>query len=221
MRHYAVVKHGDESPALHPLKQWVRQHPQLGIPEGTTHEMRRAMTKQGWRMERQTDRVLMIQPDEADSTTYASTLLDDSDETALADAVEAADIEEIEEIKFGLERDMQRALRQNIGQLEKGLTIIDGGKERVTEAGRIDILATDTQGNLVVIELKAGTAAPAVISQICAYMTAVASTDHKPVRGILVANDFHKQVVLAARSIPTMQLKSYAVQFIFKSIGAE
>src|SRR5437879_2456948 len=37
---------------------------------------------------------------------------------------------EAEEITFGLERDLQAALRANIHQLDHGLEIVDGGKER-------------------------------------------------------------------------------------------
>ena len=53
---------------------------------------------------------------------------------------------------------MQKALRANIQQLELGLEIVDGGAERTVDAGRIDITAEDTNGRLVVIELKAGRA---------------------------------------------------------------
>jgi len=42
--------------------------------------------------------------------------------------------------------------------LEPGLEIIDGGKEPITEAGKIDITARDASGKLVVVELKAGAA---------------------------------------------------------------
>ena len=55
-------------------------------------------------------------------------------------------------ITFGLERDLQEALRDNIEQLEPGLKIIDGGTERTVAAGRIDITAEDKEGNLVVID---------------------------------------------------------------------
>ncbi|HUQ69851.1 MAG TPA: helix-turn-helix domain-containing protein, partial [Planctomycetaceae bacterium] len=61
---------------------------------------------------------------------YAQGANSDSETDELIQAVEAT---------FGLERDLQLALRTNIGQLEAGLQIIDGGKERITEAGRIDI----------------------------------------------------------------------------------
>jgi len=52
---------------------------------------------------------------------------------------------------FGLEKDLQSALRGKIDQLEDGLEIIDGGKERTVKSGRIDITAKDRNGSIVVM----------------------------------------------------------------------
>jgi RecB family endonuclease NucS len=123
------------------------------------------------------------------------------------------------ETKFGLERDLQKALRANIEQLESGLTITDGGKERKTEAGRIDIAAEDNQGATVIIELKAGTASPDSVAQILAYMGSVSEEDKKITRGILVAGDFHQRVVYASRAVPNLQLMKYAFQFSFEKVS--
>jgi RecB family endonuclease NucS len=125
---------------------------------------------------------------------------------------------EAAEITFGLERDLQSALRSNISQLESGLTIVDAGRERTTDAGRIDIMAQDSKGNFVIIELKAGLATPEVIAQVLSYMGAVAESDGVPVRGILVAGDFHKRVLWATRAIPNLELKKYSFQFSFESL---
>ena len=43
---------------------------------------------------------------------------------------DATEIEDAIETTFGLERDLQNALRSNIQQLEEGLKIVDEGKER-------------------------------------------------------------------------------------------
>ena len=55
------------------------------------------------------------------------------------------DVADAIETTFGLERDLQLALRSNsnIEQLEHGLRITDGGKEQTVESGRIDIAAED------------------------------------------------------------------------------
>ena len=120
-----------------------------------------------------------------------------------------------EQIKFSLERDLQRALRINIGQLEPGLKIIDDGGERSVAAGRIDITAEDDTGQLVVIELKAGTAQSDAITQVLSYMGSI-DAEGRPVRGILVAHDFHERVVHAAKAVPNLSLKAYSFQFAFE-----
>ena len=120
-----------------------------------------------------------------------------------------------DELRFGLERDLQEALRASIQQLEPGLRIIDGGVERTVEAGRIDITAEDAEGCLVVIELKAGRAELASIGQLLSYMGSANSDSNRSVRGILVANDFHPRLVVAARAVPNLALIAYSFQFSF------
>ena len=131
---------------------------------------------------------------------------------------EAEEVIEAMETTFGLERDLQIALRSNIKQLEQGLKIIDEGKELTTEAGRIDITAEDQQGAIVVIELKAGTANPNCVTQILAYMGALSKKKQKPIRGILVAGDFPPRVVFAARAVPNLQLRKYTFRFSFETV---
>jgi RecB family endonuclease NucS len=128
-----------------------------------------------------------------------------------------AEIEALE-TTFGLERDLQKALRSNIEQLEKSLRIIDGGRESTTEAGRIDITAEDQQGNIVVIELKAGDANPDCVAQILSYMGALSEKEKKHIRGILVAGNFPPRVVFAVRAVPNLQLKKYNFKFSFETV---
>lgn len=219
--HFVVVKKADCSPDKQPLKSWLKQNPHE-VPKGsdpyndTSHQLRDALKRNGWKRVILTDRVLVIRPDQNGAMTYADPLLEESAE--VAEALEEEEmLEEAEEIAFGLERDMQSALRANIEQLEAGLKIIDDGKERITDAGRIDITASDAKKNVVIIELKAKAASAPDIAQILAYMGAVAEADKKPVRGILVANDFHKKAILASRTVPTLLLKKYTIRFTFEA----
>lgn len=219
--HYVVIKKEDGGLEFYPMKPWLRKNRHY-LPSGmdpdanTSHELRRALKGNGWGLEMQDDRVLLIKPDDDGDISFVDEVLgtpsDIEEDQSSEDAIEAT------EVTFGLERDLQAALRANIDQLEPGLKVIDDGKERVTEAGRIDITAKDPHGNIVVIELKAGTATPQVIAQVLAYMGAVAETDGKPVRGILVAGDFHKRVVLATRAVPNLQLRRYSFQFSFEAV---
>ena len=110
---------------------------------------------------------------------------------------------------------MQRALRLEIEQLEKGLPIVDGGAERSVESGFIDITAHDAAGTTVVIELKAGPAGQRAIAQILSYMGDVAAEENGNVRGILVASSFDAKAKSAARMAPTLILRRYSVRFLF------
>jgi RecB family endonuclease NucS len=96
------------------------------------------------------------------------------------------------------------------------LRIIDNGSGRSVDAGRIDITADDADGQIVVIELKAGTAQPEAVTQLLAYMGTIENTANKPVRGILVASDFHRRVVHAAKAVSNLEVKSYSIQFSFQ-----
>ena len=116
---------------------------------------------------------------------------------------------------FGLERDLQAALRDCIEQLESGLEITDGGTERSVASGFIDITAKAPDGTVVVIELKAGTARREAIGQVLSYMGDVADEEPGRVRGILVAGDFDDKARAAARVVPTLSLRRYRVTFEF------
>lgn len=217
--HLVIVKNEDGSATSYRMKEWLRKNPSY-IPEGlhpdtnSSHELRRGLRRNGWTLEEKADKVLLIKPDDG--------IIDEEAIEALGiggDENNDEEILEAEEITFGLERDLQTALRANIAQLEPGLVIVDGGKEKITVAGRIDITAKDDKGNLVIIELKAGRANPDVIAQILAYMGSVADVERAAVRGILVAGDFHKRVVLASKAIPNLSLKKYSFQFSFCDIA--
>lgn len=122
--------------------------------------------------------------------------------------------EPVGQTRFGLERDLQGALSDNIDQLEPGLRFIDS--EVVVAAGRIDILAEDDEDRLVVIELKADMGDSGAIGQLLGYMGAIENPDGRPIRGILVANDFHPRAVNAAKAVPNISLKAYSFQFSFE-----
>ena len=116
---------------------------------------------------------------------------------------------------IGLERDLQAALRDAIEQLEPGLDIIDGGTERSVASGFIDITAKATDGSVVVIELKAGTARRGAIGQILSHIGDVAAEESNQVRGILVAGDFDNKARAAARVVTSLSLRRYRVSFEF------
>lgn len=117
-------------------------------------------------------------------------------------------------IRLSLERDMQVWLRRRITQLEQGLMIIDDGSEKTVPSGRIDITAKDMNGSIVAIELKAGRGEHTDLGQILSYMGDLMETN-KNVRGILVAQDFTARALSAARATPSLQLRTYSINFTF------
>lgn len=120
---------------------------------------------------------------------------------------------------FELEVHLQRFLRDEIDQLETGLTIVDGGVERSVESGDIDILAQDENSRFVVIELKRDLARRDTIGQITGYMGDIMEEESSTgVRGIIVAGDFDKSCRSAVRAIPNLTLKKYRFSFQFEEV---
>lgn len=219
--HFVVIRDEIGNPTKYPLKPWLRDNahenpPGLHPDENTSHALRRGLSKIGWKLQFTPSEVLVIKPDKHGSTSYAEELLDEADleESELV----AEDVEETRELTFGLERDLQRALRSNIQQLEEGLSIIDGGSEHTTLAGRVDILAQDSSERPVVVELKVGRASSKVIAQVLAYMSAVSDEKGSTVRGIIVAGEFDELVILASKAVPNLELRKYSYQFRFSGL---
>ena len=124
------------------------------------------------------------------------------------------------EISLGMERDLQNFLLNDLSQLEEGLSLYENGKEYSIDVGRIDILATDKNGDFVVIELKAGKAKDDSVGQLLGYIGYVREkiSKEKKVRGYIVANDFEDRVKYAVKNIPDVKLKAYSVKFYFKEV---
>lgn len=140
--------------------------------------------------------------------------------TAVLAALPGLGVDEPEDERtFSLEKDLQAALRASITQLEAGLSVIDGGSERSVPSGRIDILARDQAGAVVVIELKAVKAPRDAVAQVLAYMGDIQAEMGGSVRGILVAPSFDTRAVSASRVVPTLSLCTYHFSFSFAKLS--
>jgi RecB family endonuclease NucS len=79
------------------------------------------------------------------------------------------------------------------------------------------LLAKDSNGHFVVIELKAGKARDSALGQLLGYIGCLA-TPEQEVRGILVASSFETRVVFAARALPNIKLLEYELSFSLREI---
>lgn len=91
---------------------------------------------------------------------------------------------------FGSERELSDELMQDLSFLEPGLRPLN--KEEVFRKGVIDILAEDSNGRLVVIEVKRRQADYNAVMQLKRYMQQVEKIKGKETRGLLVAPSIGK-----------------------------
>ncbi|NMX21468.1 hypothetical protein C5S30_03345 [ANME-1 cluster archaeon GoMg4] len=125
-----------------------------------------------------------------------------------------------QETSLSIERDLQTFLCNDLELIEPGLKLYQNGKEFSTDIGRIDILAIDGGGDLLVIELKAGKAKDAALGQLLGYMSFISSNiaRGKRVRGCIIANDFDERLKYAVKSVDNVKLKAYKVNFSFEDV---
>jgi RecB family endonuclease NucS len=120
---------------------------------------------------------------------------------------------------FRIEREMQAAVRRQLTVLEPGLREADGGLEFTVGTGRLDILAEDAQGQLVVIELKAGICPPGALEQTLGYAEALSKERDRPVRAFLVAAEFSDRVRAAAKRTLELELRTYEFSLRFHEVS--
>lgn len=145
--------------------------------------------------------------------------LDSSVETSelAADVVDESTPQELTEYvesSLSLERDLEDQIVSHLAGLEPGLTLVS--RQESSEVGRLDLLARDSEGGTVIIELKAGEAKDSSIGQIARYIGWYGQREGKPPRAILVASGFAEPVRWAAKAIPGLKLVTYRVQFAFE-----
>ena len=159
--------------------------------------------------------------------------LDAGVENGVADTDESADDpsenDDVGSRKFAFERDLQNYLVQNLGLLEPGLKLYedeDGAFNGVEfPAGRryIDILAVGTDGAYVVIETKVSRAYDRVVGQVLRYMGWVKENlaGEASVRGVIVASEISKDLILATSSVGNIRLVEYEISFSLKSVSGQ
>ncbi len=126
---------------------------------------------------------------------------------------------------FAMETHLRDYLAANLNKIEEGLDLYvddDGnaGVEYVTPVGRIDILATDRNGDFLVVELKASRGADAACGQLLRYKGWVRQhlADGKKVRGIIIANRISDRIRYAVGEVEDVELMEYTLDVTLKRV---
>jgi len=130
--------------------------------------------------------------------------------------------------EFLLERDLQLFLAKHLDRIEPGLKLYDdeGVVGLEFEAGggrRIDILATDATGGLVVIELKVSKGYDRVVGQLLRYVNWVKlnlADKGQRVRGIIICRSMTDDLRLACAGIPDVELYEYQMSVSVSRVAA-
>ena len=220
-RFYVVLPSGRGNTEVHPMKQWLRQHPEK-IPENmhpdhyTSHQIREGLRRAGWQVQEGVDEVRLVSPAPLGATKESVPELVEKNDTLEAEAAE------LEEAAFHLEAQLRDFIADNLGAIDFGgpqlrlYTDDDGqGIEYRTAAGSIDILAIDAAGALYVFELKRARSPDQAIGQLARYMGALRHKfgNDRIINGVIVAREITQNLRYAIAAIPNVRLFEYEVRF--------
>lgn len=118
--------------------------------------------------------------------------------------------------EFAYEADLKNYLAKNLSVIEPGLVLFEddgiSGIEFPVGGRYIDILATDSNNNYVVIELKVSRGYDRVVGQLMRYIAWIAENQAdsgQEVRGIIIARDINEDLVMACSLLPKVTMYEY------------
>lgn len=214
-RHNVVIPLEDGGVEVHPLKEWLRQHPDvldLDPSSSTSHQLRAALRRQGWSMQETPTEVRLIKPGTGQGPNIGDVLggNEPDDEDNLAPL-------------FSLEYQLRDFIAGNLNTISingRRLRLyIDpaqrDGVEYPSGVGPIDILAVDDANSFYVFELKRGNSPDKAIGQLARYMGWVQHTIGKglDVSGVIVAKSISENLRYAVSVVPKVYLYEYEVEF--------
>ena len=137
--------------------------------------------------------------------------------------------EEADELLFPLESHLRDFIAANIGSIKlHGLTLrlyVDSsghdGVEYPTDVGPIDVLAQDSNGDLVVFELKLSKGPDRAIGQALRYMGWVSKhlAAAKKVSGVVVAHEIDEKLKYAVSLVPSITVFEYKLRFDLQQVS--
>jgi endonuclease len=130
--------------------------------------------------------------------------------------------------EFAYESDLRNYLAKNLAVIEPGLKLYEDegitGIEFSVGGRFIDILAVDSHGDLVVIELKVSRGYDRVVGQLMRYIAWIRKHQAEPeqkVRGIIVAREISEDLLLACSELPSVQLFEYELSLALKCVNRD
>lgn len=224
-RFNVVIPRDDGGVEVHPMKDWLRQHPDhtpagLDPTMATSHQLRNALKKHGWTVQETPTEERLLIPGSGQLEGAVEAILGEEEMTEDSDEAAAA---------FGLEYQLRDFLAQNLSAIpvegERLRLYVDptgrDGVEYQTAVGRIDILAIDENDNFVVFELKRARSPDHAIGQLSRYMGWVSQTigRAKKVRGVIVAKLISENLHYSVMVVPNVSLFEYEVRFELKAVS--
>jgi hypothetical protein len=125
---------------------------------------------------------------------------------------------------FAAEAHLHDYLYANLEQIEEGLEpYVEGdsiGCEFQTIVGRIDILAVDRRGNLLVIELKLGKTPDKACGQLMRYMSWIKRhvANGRPVQGMLIGQFIPDTVRFAIADLQNVEAREYELSLKLSTV---
>jgi RecB family endonuclease NucS len=126
---------------------------------------------------------------------------------------------------FAAEDQLRDYLAMHLEAIEEGLQIYvddygNSGVEYDTPVGRIDLLAEDRSGHLLVIELKVGRSPDAAVGQLLRYMGWVRRhlADGRPIRGLIIAQHASDRLRYAVAELPDVAVKDYRIHITLNDV---
>jgi len=127
---------------------------------------------------------------------------------------------------FAAESQLRDYLASRLELVEDGLQLYvddygNTGVEYETPVGRVDLLAEDSDGGLVVIELKVARPPDSVVGQLLRYMGWVRRhmAAPKPLRGVIIAAHASERIRYAVADLPDVCLKEYTLNLTVRDVG--
>lgn len=217
-RHIVVLPQDNGSFEIQPLKEYLRQNPDV-LPDfdpsnSTSHQLRAGLKRRGWTMQETPSEIRLIKPGTASDIAKVEEVLGGSEDGELADSAEAS---------FSLEYQLRDFLAANLETIKMNdrrlrLYVDPTGRDGIefpTAVGPIDILAVDQNSDFIIFELKRANSPDRAVGQLARYMGWVQQTigrDRK-VSGVIVAKTISQNLRYAVSVVPNVSLFEYQVEF--------